>query len=225
MRILNPSLSNEEFSLANLQLPSTYQCSNILKMKELESNYFSSKEAFRNWLVTNHDTSRGIWMIFYKTAQKNTSIKYEEALDLALCFGWIDSLIKKIDDDRYARKFTPRTNTNKWSEVNKQKVIELISKGEMTEFGLRKIDSYLKTGKVDWKTEVIKETIDLDIPGFISEAFAKNEPAFESFNKLAPCHQRHYIRWITNAKSEETIRKRLNESIELLKENKKLGLK
>lgn len=196
-------------------------------MKELESNYFSSKEAFRNWLVTNHDTSQGIWMIFYKTAQKNTSIKYEEALDLALCFGWIDSLIRKIDDDRYARKFTPRTNTNKWSEVNKQKVIELISKGEMTEFGLRKIDSYLKTGKVDWKTEVIKEkeTTDLDIPGFILESFANNEPAFENFNILAPTYKRHYILWITNAKSEETIRKRLNESIELLKENKKLGLK
>ena len=164
-------------------------------------------------------------MIFYKTDQKNASIKYEEALDLALCFGWIDSLIKKIDDDRYARKFTPRTNTNKWSEVNKQKVIELISKGEMTEFGLQKIDSYLKTGKVDWKTEVIIETKDWDIPGFILEAFTNNEPALVNFNQLAPTYQRHYILWITNAKSEETIRKRLNESIELLKENKKLGLK
>lgn len=196
-------------------------------MKELESNYFSSKEAFRNWMVTNHDKSPGIWMIFYKTNQKNTSIKYEEALDQALCFGWIDSLIKKIDDDRYARKFTPRTNTNKWSEVNKQKVFELISKGEMTQFGLQKIDSYMKTGKVDWKTEVIKEkeTFDLDIPGFIPAAFAKNEPALVNFNKLAPTYKRHYILWITNAKSEETIRKRLNESIELLKENKKLGLK
>jgi uncharacterized protein YdeI (YjbR/CyaY-like superfamily) len=216
----NPGLSDVAFAIPHKR-------SNILKMKELEQIYFNSKEAFRNWLLTNHDTSSGIWMIFYKTNQKDTSIKYEEALDLALCFGWIDSLIKKIDDDLYARKFTPRTNINKWSEVNKQKVAELISKGEMTEFGLQKIDTYLKTGKVDWSVGKIKEkeTKEIDIPGFIIDSFAKNEPALINFNQLAPTYKRHYILWITNAKGEETIRKRLDESIGLLKENRKLGMK
>lgn len=196
-------------------------------MKELESIHFSSKQVFRNWLQTNHDKSPGIWIIFYKTHQDIATIKYNEALEQALCYGWIDSIVKKIDDDKYARKFTPRTNIKKWSEVNKKKVVELISNGEMTEIGLKKIDIYLKTGKVEWEITKAKEkeTTDFDIPGFIVDNFAKNEPALINFNNLSPTYKRHYILWITNAKGEETIRKRLNESIELLKENKKLGLK
>jgi len=144
-----------------------------------------------------------------------------------LCFGWIDSLIKKIDDDKYARKITPRTNTRKWSELNKKKVLELIKKGKMTQAGLNKIDTYLKTGKVDWvrnKTQE-KELKKFDIPDFIIGELGKNEPALINFNKLATTYKRHYILWITNASKEETIRKRLKESIGLLKENKKLGLK
>ncbi|MDX1830450.1 MAG: hypothetical protein R3342_13000 [Lutibacter sp.] len=78
-------------------------------------------------------------------------IKYSEALEEALCFGWIDSIIKKVDSYQYLRKFTPRKNSSKWSDVNKKIVLSLIEKGKMTELGLKKIDIYLKTGKVYWK--------------------------------------------------------------------------
>ena len=97
----------------------------------------------------------------------------------------------------------------------------------MTQAGLNKIDTYLKTGKVDWvrnKTQE-KELKKFDIPDFIIGELGKNEPALINFNKLATTYKRHYILWITNASKEETIRKRLKESIGLLKENKKLGLK
>lgn len=196
-------------------------------MKELENMYFRNKEEFRNWLKNNHDTSPGIWMIFYKKHINIDCIKYNEVLEEVLCFGWIDSLIKKIDDDKYARKITPRTDTQKWSELNKKKVIELIKEGKMTQAGLNKIDNYLKTGKVDWvinKSES-RELKEIDIPDFIIEELAKNEPALINFNKLAPTYKRLYILWITNARKEETIQNRLKESIGLLKENKKLGLK
>lgn len=196
-------------------------------MKELEYIHFRNKEEFRNWLQKYHDTSPGIWMLFYKKHFNIDCIKYNEALEEALCFGWIDSIIKKIDDDKYARKITPRTDTKKWSELNKKKVIELIKKGKMTQAGLRKIDDYLKTGTVDWvinKSEK-KEIKEIDIPDFIIEEIAKNQPALINFNNLAPTFKRHYILWITNARKEETIRNRLKESIILLKENKKLGLK
>ena len=196
-------------------------------MKELELIYFPNKEEFRNWLQKHHGTSPGIWLVFYKKHIKTDCIKYDEALEEALCFGWIDSIIKKIDDDKYARKITPRTNTKKWSELNIKIVTELIEKGEMTQMGLRKIDFYLKTGKVDLvinKSDK-KETKKIDIPEFIIEGLAKNEPALINFNNLAPTFKRHYILWITNAKKEETVQKRLEESIGLLKENKKLGLK
>jgi uncharacterized protein YdeI (YjbR/CyaY-like superfamily) len=196
-------------------------------MKELDYIHFKSKNEFRKWLHKYHKTSSGIWMVYYKKDSKIDCIKYDAALEEALCFGWIDSLIKKLDDIRYARKFTPRTDTKKWSELNKKKVIELMNKGMMTQYGLIKIDSFIKTGKVDWVIDKSdkKKPDKTDIPEFILEEMAKNEPALSNFNKLSPTYKRHYILWITTARREATVQKRLKESIILLKENKKLGLK
>lgn len=176
----------------------------------------------------NHDRGPGIWMIFYKKHTNTDCITYNEALEEALCFGWIDSIIKKVDDNQYLRKFTPRTNVSKWSDVNKKLVLSLIQEDKMTEAGLKKIDIYLKTGKVDWDVNSPKkadEKEEFHIPDFILNEFAKNQPALTNFNNLAPTYKRHYILWITSAKREETIQSRLKESIELLKENRKLGLK
>lgn len=196
-------------------------------MKELEYKHFGNRQEFRNWLQKYHDVSPGIWMLFYKKQSGTEGIEYSEALEEALCFGWIDSIIKKIDYDKYARKITPRTNIKKWSDFNKKIVAELIEKGEMTEAGLKKIDSYLKTGKVEWEVEKSKEKVrkEIEIPGFIIEELGKNEPALINFNNLAPTYKRHYVLWITYAKRQETVQKRLIEAIDLLKENKKLGLK
>jgi len=198
------------------------------RMKELEHIYFNNRESFRNWLEKNHGKSFGIWMIFYKKHVNTECIKYREALEEALCFGWIDSITKKVDDNQYVRKFTPRTNVSNWSDLNKKIVLSLIKNGRMTEAGLKKIDVYLKTGNVNWENKKIKEEPrkkELQVPDFILKAFAKNEPALTNFNNLARSHKRNYILWITDAKREETILKRLNESIKLLKENRSLGLK
>jgi len=197
-------------------------------MRELDHIYFNSSESFRSWLKKNHNESIGIWMIFYRKQKNIECIKYTEALEEALCFGWIDSIIKKVDNDHYVRKFTPRTNTSKWSELNKKIVISLIEKGKMTNAGLEKIDIYLKTGRVDWESEKSKrdgEKAEYIVPDFILRAFAENEPALKNFNNLTKTYKRHFILWITNAKREETIQYRLKESIGLLKENRKLGLK
>jgi uncharacterized protein YdeI (YjbR/CyaY-like superfamily) len=196
-------------------------------MKELEYIHFNNKEEFRNWLQKNHESSSGIWMIFLKKHTDKECINYNDALEEALCFGWIDSLIKKIDDEKYARKFTPRKNSTKWSEINKKKVIELIENDRMTQAGLEKIAFVINSSinNSELNDYQKKKTTKFVIPDFIIEEFAKNEPALINFNNLAPSHQRNYILWITNAKREETIMKRINESIELLKENKTLGLK
>ncbi len=197
-------------------------------MKELEQIHFSTRESFRSWLKDNHNKSLGIWIIFYKKHVNIECITYNKALEEALCFGWIDSLIKKIDNDKYARKFTPRTNKTKWSEINKKLVISLIKEGRMTEEGLKKIDVYVKTGSVDWvnidlKNEKYKK--EFDVPDFILKEFAKNEQALVNFNNLAQTYKKHYVLWITSAKREKTILSRLKKSVELLKENSKLGLK
>jgi uncharacterized protein YdeI (YjbR/CyaY-like superfamily) len=114
-----------------------------------------------------------------------------------------------VDDGQYVRKFTPRTNISKWSDLNKKIVLSLIEKGKMTESGLKKIDIYLKTGRVDWEIKKVKKKDrkekEFHVPDFISKAFAENEPALTNFNSLAQTYNRHYILWITNAKREETI--------------------
>ncbi|MCB9015563.1 MAG: YdeI/OmpD-associated family protein [Lentimicrobiaceae bacterium] len=197
-------------------------------MKELEHLFFESRESFRLWLETNHEKSPGIWMIFYKKHLKAEGITYHEALEEALCFGWIDSLIKKVNNDQYVRKFTPRTNISNWSDLNKNIVMSLIQRGKMTKAGLEKVDVYLKTGEIDWESRPLKKQskeLDTAIPDFMLKAFAENEPALTNFHQLAPTYQRHYILWITTAKREETVMLRLKESIKLLIENKKLGMK
>jgi uncharacterized protein YdeI (YjbR/CyaY-like superfamily) len=197
-------------------------------MRDLEHIYFDSRKSFRGWLEENHNKSLGIWMIFFKKHINVSCIEYREALEEALCFGWIDSIIKKVDDSRYVRKFTPRTNTSNWSNLNKKMVLSLIKNGNMTEAGLEKIDSYLKTGRVDWEIKSGKKSSkakEFHVPDFILKAFAENEPALKNFNNLAQTYKRYYVGWITTAKREVTILKRLEESIRLLKENKKLGLK
>jgi uncharacterized protein YdeI (YjbR/CyaY-like superfamily) len=196
-------------------------------MKELEHIFFSNRNAFRSWLETNHDKSPGIWMIFNKKHIKVECINYTDALEEALCFGWIDSLIKKTGDNQYVRKFTPRKNNAKWSEFNKKIVMDLAKEGRMTEAGLKTTSLFLKAGgnRFQEKEAGEKQEKELNIPGFILEEFSKNEPALANFNALARTYQRHYVLWITNAQREKTIRKRLKESTELLKENKKLGLK
>jgi uncharacterized protein YdeI (YjbR/CyaY-like superfamily) len=196
-------------------------------MKELEYIHFKNREELREWLHKYYATSPGVWMVYYKKHTEKKCIKYDEALEEALCFGWIDSLIKRMDDERYARKFTPRTNTKKWSEINKKKVIELVKSGQMTQAGLMKTEGYLKSGNADQvipETEK-KEQKEIDLPDFIQKAFSKNEPALINFNNLPRTYKRHYLLWITSAKREETVQKRLGESVSLLKENKKLGLK
>ncbi len=194
---------------------------------QLEYIHFLNQGEFRKWLSYNHSHNPGIWMVFYKKHLKTEGISYDESLDEALCYGWIDSIIKRVDDDRYARKFIPRKDTVNWSAINKKKVLELVKNGSMTEAGLRKIDSYLKNGKIEWGQEVAKAKItsDFEVPAFIIDEFSKNEPALKNFNLMAKTYKKHFILWITHAKREETIRNRLKESTELLKLNKKLGLK
>lgn len=196
-----------------------------MKMKEFQNIHFTYRKDFRNWLEKNYDNYRGLWLIFYKKGTGIKSISYDEAVEEALCFGWIDSIIKRIDDEKYVRKFTPRTNTANWSVSNKNRVIKLIEEGKMTNIGLSKIDLFLTTGKVDWVFEKVPKSKTLNIPEFIINELSKNEPASQNFNNLSPSYKRQYIDWITSAKRKETIEKRLNESVELLMANKKLYLK
>ena len=184
--------------------------------------YVKSGTEWRKWLQKNHNKVVEVWLIFYKKETGKPSIDYETAVEEALCFGWIDSLVKKIDEQRYSRKFTPRKDNSVWSESNKKRVKKVIKEGGMTEYGLNKVKAAKKSGK--WYEDASPD-ISFNIPTDFEKALKKNNKAKENFKKLSPTHKKYYIGWIATAKREKTIEKRIEESIKMLNQGKKLGLK
>lgn len=191
-------------------------------MQNPQHIFFETNKEFRKWLIKNHDKSDGFWMVFYKKHTKIKCIDYQEALEEALCFGWIDSIVKRVDDEKYIRRFTPRRNTTNWSDYNKRKVLSLIKNGKMTQIGLDKIDKSVDLHSYSEKEKVKPSD---EIPTYIETEFANNEPALKNFHKLAPSHKKQYINWISSAKRQSTIEKRLKEAVNLLQKNIKMELK
>ena len=188
-------------------------------MKQL---YVTNKDEWREWLSRNHATKAGIWLVFYKKETSRPTIAYEVAVEEAICFGWIDSIIKKIDATSYARKFTPRSDKSKWSSLNKKRANKMIREGRMTEVGLARIKAAKKTGL--WDKDP-RPRISLDVPTEFAKALARKKKAKGNFDKLAPSYRKHYIGWIAVAKRLETKKRRIDESIALLEKGQKLGLK
>ena len=184
--------------------------------KELPLLHVRNLREWRSWMEEHHASSAGVWLVFYKGQGRNRSIPYEESVREALCFGWIDSLIKRLDDDRYARKFTPRKASSKWSEINRKRWAELKESDRLEAPGL----AAAPTGKAYAARLVIP-----DLPAYIAAAFKKAPAAWSSFQGLARSHRREYVGWIHTAKRPETREKRIRESIVLLSAGKKLGLK
>jgi uncharacterized protein YdeI (YjbR/CyaY-like superfamily) len=188
-------------------------------MKQL---YVTNRDKWRDWLGRHYATESVIWLVFYKKETSKPTIAYEEAVEDALCFGWIDSIIKKIDAEKYVRKFTPRKDKSYWSELNKKRARKMIKEGRMTDAGLAKIKAAKKSGLWD---QTGRLHISLDMPSEFTKALDNNKKAKENFEKLAPSYRKHYIGWIQAAKREETKKKRIRESILLLAKGKRLGLK
>src|SRR5262249_55806680 len=139
-------------------------------------------------------------------------IPYEHAVEEALCFGWIDSIVKKIDDDKFAQKFTPRRDSTRWSALNRRRMRKLIQEGRMTEAGLARIDP----GILGEEPQAKQSKGELDVPRFLKQALKASPKAWESFERLAPSHRKQYITWIMDAKKEETRERRLREAVALL---------
>jgi uncharacterized protein YdeI (YjbR/CyaY-like superfamily) len=185
--------------------------------------HVTTRGQWRRWLADNHDQEKdGVWLDFHKKGTGRPSLEYEESVEEALCFGWIDSIIKRIDDEKYCRKFTPRKDASVWSNSNKRRVEKIIKEGRMTEFGRAKVDAAKRSGR--WELDP-RPVISVDIPQELSEALARDQRARNFFEKLAPTYQKQFIGWIVTAKRDETRAKRLKESLALLASGEKLGLK
>jgi uncharacterized protein YdeI (YjbR/CyaY-like superfamily) len=190
-------------------------------MQMLKTLHVTDREAWRAWLSEHYAEEKEVWLIFSRVHTGEPNIPYEDAVEEALCFGWIDSIIQRLSDEQYARKFTPRTNHQKWSDTNKRRVAELIAEGRMTPAGMAKLD-YPHPESTPADAPAPRPRIeDLMLPE-MEVALRTNPAAGEYWNSLPPSHQRRYLGWITSAKREETCRRRVEEAIGLLAQKKPL---
>ena len=180
-----------------------------------------NRQEWRTWLEEHHASSPEVWLVFYKGHTLVKSITYEDSVREALCFGWIDSLVKRLDDDRYARKFTPRQPTSKWSTINRRRYADLKAQGVLAAPGLERAP----TSRSGDAPRPPLSGIPSAIPSYIEKQLKAHGRAWNYFEQLAPSCRRAYIGWIDSAKREETKKKRLREAVSLLAAGKKLGLK
>lgn len=185
----------------------------------MKTFYARNASEWRDWLELNHGTEREIWLVFYKKGTGRECIGLDEALDGALSFGWIDSMIRRLDDLSYARKFTPRRPDSVWSRSNIERAEALARKGMMTERGLALFRNGTRKVSPAEKSEQAGE--DPPFPAEFAAALKENARAWKNFQVLAPSHRRRYLMWITSAQTPATRGRRIKEAVDLLAENAK----
>jgi uncharacterized protein YdeI (YjbR/CyaY-like superfamily) len=182
----------------------------------MKSFQAKNRKEWRGWLKKSHTTEKEIWLIYYKKHTGKQTISYRESVEEALCFGWIDGIKKRIDDERYTHKFTIRKVKSKWSPLNIRLAEKLIKERKMTNFGLSYFEQRIE---YDSASKIVVLTPE------IKQVLKRNKKAWSNFKNLAPGFKKQYIGWLVSAKKEETIQKRLKEAVKLLEQNRKLGMK
>ena len=174
---------------------------------------FRSRQAWRDWLASNHATSKGIWLAYYKKGSGKTSVTYQEALEEALCFGWIDSTIARLDDERYKQRYTPRNERSVWSAANKSRIAKLVSEGRLEAPGLAKIEAAKKNGWWDRSSDPDRVGRATEPPADLLEALAANPRAAAAFEGCSPAEKRLWALWVLSAKKPETRTRRIAETV------------
>lgn len=169
-----------------------------------------NKEEWRNWLKRNHLKRDSIWLIFYRKDSSNPNLNWSEAVDEALCFGWIDSTKKSIDDERYMQYFCKRKPKSNWSKINKDKVKILIEQGLMEEAGSKSVEIAKENGSWSFLDEVEA----LVIPEDLKEEFGNHKGSMEYFDSLSKSAKKILLYWVVSAKRKGTRRKRILEIAE-----------
>ncbi|PKV50413.1 uncharacterized protein YdeI (YjbR/CyaY-like superfamily) [Aquimarina sp. MAR_2010_214] len=184
-------------------------------MSDKPELYFKTDQEWRSWLHENHNLSHGVYLILYKVESKQPSMRWEEAVKVALCYGWIDSTVKRLDDQRRRQYFCPRKSKSVWSKVNKTHIIDLIKNDLMHQSGLMSIELAKKNGS--WiALDDVENGI---IPKDLQHAFDQNPLAFENYQNFARGYRKSYLYWIHQAKRQETRDKRIVEIIKFCKAN------
>jgi uncharacterized protein YdeI (YjbR/CyaY-like superfamily) len=188
----------------------------VRERKKLTTLDIRSRRQWRAWLAKHHASSQGVWLVCHKNHTGVRAIPYDEMVREALCFGWIDSLVKRLDADRYVRKVTPRRRTSQWSAINRKRWKELKAAGLLASAGLAATPTD--------NTYAPRPRVPI-LPAYIARALKTDSKAWGFFRTLAPTDRRDFVVWIHIAKRPETRERRIRQSIALLAAGKKLGLK
>jgi uncharacterized protein YdeI (YjbR/CyaY-like superfamily) len=175
---------------------------------------------WRDWLAKHHECESEVWLVFHNKHSGVASIDYKDALDEALCFGWVDSLVKRLEDRRYARKFTPRRADSRWSDANRKRYAALKASGRLRPAGLNRAPT-----ERSYSPKPVRLKMPSKLPPYIQTALRNHPRAMRYFEALALSQRRRYFAWIESAKHAETKARRLREAIRLLAAGKALGLK
>lgn len=177
--------------------------------------YAKSRAEWRSWLLRNHKKEKSVWLIIYQMKSQVPSVYYLEAVDEALCFGWIDSKPNKRDAESRYQYFAKRNPKSNWSKINKEKVARLAEQGLMTEAGLEMVELAKCTGTWD----ALNNIDDLILPDDLQRRFNRNKLALKNWSEFPPSTKRGILDWIQSAKRPETRQKRIDETVSLAAKN------
>lgn len=212
-------ISSKNFWMAiSLGFDSTNNCLSVNDTMEIESFCPVSQSHWREWLMKNHESQQSVWLIMYKKASKHPTIDWNEAVDVALCFGWIDSKRRPLDEEKFLQFFSKRKPNGTWSKVNKQKVQLLINQKLMQKAGLESIAIAKKNGS--WN--ILDEVEELIIPADLEKEFKSKPGAKDFFLSLSKSVRRSILLWLVLAKKTETRSARIKEIARLAALNQKL---
>ena len=182
--------------------------------------YARDREEWRKWLEENHSVIQGIWLVYYKKTSGRSRISYNDAVEEALCFGWIDGKIKRVNDDYYVQWFTPRRPGSRWSELNMSRVRNLIKEGRMAPAGLLEYEKAIKKPSLSYNTNKDENLI---VPDDLLIALKNNDTSYKNFINFPPSSRRLYVFWLNDAKREETRKNRIIKIVEQSEKNIKPG--
>jgi len=180
---------------------------------------FLDRNEWRKWLEKNHRKQKEVWLIHYKKHAGKIGVQLEEAVEEALCFGWIDGKLKKVDKDRFMLRYSPRKAGSVWSRINRERAERMIKAGRITPAGLSMIEEAKKRSSWDRVYTSLEQE---RIPPDLRRALAKDKRALDNFQSFANSYKNMYIYWVKSAKTDETRRERIEKVVEQALQNKKL---
>lgn len=184
-------------------------------MEKFEKVEVISREQWRSWLVDNHQQSQSIWLVTYKKHTGDRHISYDAIVEEALCFGWIDSLPRKLDADLTMLLLSPRRPKSPWSKLNKKRVVKMMEHGLMTSAGLKKIEQ----AKADGSWIFLDDVEALIVPDDLADALNQNPQAAQYFEAFSPSAKKGILQWIKSAKRSPTRQQRIAKTVECAAQN------